>query len=182
MIYADIEEKVSKVQGYMDSLAQRHFMFNLGKMSKVGAEIGSFKGLSAFIVGNGMKASGGKYYCIDTFKAENPELKEEDTFFAFSKAVEGLQDIIVPVMCLSFEQKALMEVPNNLDFIYIDGAHDADSVHNDILNYYDKVKKNGLLLFHDATWETVKDGIQRGQKDTGMKFLFQEDDFAVFTK
>lgn len=187
MLYKDIEEKVNSLNGFMGSIAQREFMFNLGKMSKLGAEIGSFKGLSAFIVGSGMSLNGGSYYCIDTFKAENPELQDEDTFIAFSQAIKGLEHIIKPVMALSCDQKALVTVPNNLDFVYIDGAHDEENVWKDTVNYYDKVRKGGLLLFHDHTWVTVKAGIDRAIKDLAaqgaiLELVYFEDDFGVYRK
>ncbi len=37
----------------------------------------------------------------------------------------------------------------SLDFVYIDGAHDYESVKNDIDAWYSKLKKGGILAGHD---------------------------------
>ena len=41
------------------------------------------------------------------------------------------------------------KIPNNLDFVYIDGLHDYESVKRDIKNYWPKIKKGGVLGGHD---------------------------------
>ncbi|GAI15065.1 unnamed protein product [marine sediment metagenome] len=38
---------------------------------------------------------------------------------------------------------------NSLDFVYIDGSHTYESVAEDIILYYPKLKKGGLLSGHD---------------------------------
>jgi len=40
-------------------------------------------------------------------------------------------------------------VPNNLDFVYIDGCHTYQQVKEDIENYFPKVKVGGLIGGHD---------------------------------
>lgn len=38
---------------------------------------------------------------------------------------------------------------NYFDAIYIDGDHTAQAVYNDLVNSFDKIKNNGLLMGHD---------------------------------
>jgi Methyltransferase domain len=45
--------------------------------------------------------------------------------------------------------EALKEIPNDLDFVYIDGNHQEEFVREDILNYYRKVRSSGVLGGHD---------------------------------
>ena len=40
-------------------------------------------------------------------------------------------------------------IPDNLDFVYIDGNHQYEFVAKDIKTYYPKLKKGGVLGGHD---------------------------------
>ena len=66
----------------------------------------------------------------------------------FNKMVQDLQleEIIVPVVGFSYTIEVLKQVPNNLDFVYIDGDHEMKSVFQDIILYASKVKANGLVF------------------------------------
>lgn len=44
---------------------------------------------------------------------------------------------------------ALCEIPDELDFVYIDGNHDENFVRKDILSYYQKIKPGGVIGGHD---------------------------------
>ena len=48
---------------------------------------------------------------------------------------------------------------DSLDFVYIDGNHSHDSVTEDILLYYPKLKKDGLLSGHDYDYESIKKAV-----------------------
>jgi len=48
---------------------------------------------------------------------------------------------------------------DSLDFVYIDGNHSYDSVREDILLYYPKLKKGGFLSGHDYDLEGVKQAV-----------------------
>ena len=52
-------------------------------------------------------------------------------------------------MIEKYSDKAADDVPNNMDFIYVDGGHDYDCVKKDIELYYPKVKKGGVFGGHD---------------------------------
>jgi hypothetical protein len=47
--------------------------------------------------------------------------------------------------------EAVNEIPNELDFIFIDGDHSYDAVLSDLNNYVPKIKSGGLLTGHDWT-------------------------------
>ena len=40
-------------------------------------------------------------------------------------------------------------IPDNLDFVWIDGDHRAEQIYKDIINYYPKVKSGGIFGGHD---------------------------------
>ncbi|MEX0921053.1 MAG: class I SAM-dependent methyltransferase [Candidatus Pacearchaeota archaeon] len=48
--------------------------------------------------------------------------------------------------------EAIKDIPNNIDFIYIDGNHKYKHVKQDIENYYKKLRKGGILAGHDISW------------------------------
>jgi hypothetical protein len=45
--------------------------------------------------------------------------------------------------------EALSRIPDNIDFVYIDGNHSSPYVDNDIKQYYEKVAVGGILGGHD---------------------------------
>lgn len=187
MNYADVSHQINGVNGFMGSQAQREFMFNLAKTTQVAAEIGSFKGLSAVIVLLGMNSvqrNAGSYYCIDTFEASNVELNSESTYDEFVRVTNGVdgkgQTKIVKGW--STANETLEQIPNNLDWVYIDGDHETTGVIADIQAYVPKVKQDGLILFHDHTWESVKSGIDKCVADGLIKHLCHFDDFGVYIK
>ena len=59
-----------------------------------------------------------------------------------------------------FSWDATEDIPDELDFVYIDGDHRREAVEKDISLYYPKVKDGGLLCGHDynkrGVYETVR--------------------------
>jgi len=49
----------------------------------------------------------------------------------------------------SQDKKIISLVPNNLDFVYVDGNHSYWAVKKDIENYYKKLKNGGIIGGHD---------------------------------
>lgn len=64
-----------------------------------------------------------------------------------SRRLKRYEKRIVRVFKMSAD--ALKDIPNNLDFVYIDGNHQLEFVREDIRNYYPKVRKGGILGGHD---------------------------------
>ena len=48
-----------------------------------------------------------------------------------------------------FSEDAVDDVPDDMDFIYIDGNHDYAYIKKDVDMYYPKLKKGGVLCGHD---------------------------------
>lgn len=44
---------------------------------------------------------------------------------------------------------AISQIPDNVDFVWVDGDHSNNQVKKDIINYYPKVKINGIFGGHD---------------------------------
>lgn len=181
MISMEAVEQSRSVHGFMGSLEQRAFMFHLGMSSRWAAEVGTYCGLSAVLVGLGMKNCG-RYFCIDTFEASNAELTKENTLAIWQQNITrfGLEHTCVPVRGWSFDPAVYAQVPGNLDFVYIDGDHETASVLLDALMYRQKVRPNGLLLFHDIPWPKVKAALDQLVKMEMMTVVRTFDDFGVY--
>ena len=76
------------------------------------------------------------------------------TSFNFDKRIEWIY---------KKSDDAVVFIPNNLDFVYIDGLHIYNQVYRDIYNYYPKIKKGGIIGGHD--FNRNHPGVKRAVKD-----------------
>jgi len=189
MTYQKIKPVIDQVNGFMGSEAQREFMFNLGKVTTCAAEIGSYKGLSACIVAAGINsvhhltANKPRYFCIDTFACSNAELDKESTLEEFTHVTSQIDTIkcIQVLKGWSTDWQVLGKVPS-LEWVYVDGSHETQDVIADIKSYHPKVQDNGMLLFHDHTWDSVRAAIDWAEKVGMIKQICHFDDFGVYKK
>jgi hypothetical protein len=72
----------------------------------------------------------------------------------YVKAQSRLKDYPVEFLRMTSMEGSNL-VPDNLDFVYIDGDHSIEGVTSDIETWYPKVKKGGLLGGHDANEPSV---------------------------
>lgn len=175
--YKKYMNEVNGIPGWMNNPAQAAFMGWLGLTSDRAAEIGSCYGLSAAIVGLGMKSVRGvtepwypQYYCVDTFGGIDPE-QPEDCLSVFRSHMErlGLEAICMPVVGSSRDEATLKMVDGDLDWLYVDGDHSFDGCLSDLRMWVPKVKRNGLVLVHDidipefgvarAVAQAIRDGL-----------------------
>ena len=116
----------------------------------MGIEIGTYIGDNAKSILKTLDIK--KLFLIDPYKLyvgsydyvrDNGEVSEKIAH----KKLKQWEDKIVWIKRLSSE--CLNEIPNNLDFVYIDGNHSYEYVEQDIKNYWDKVKIGGIFGGHD---------------------------------
>jgi hypothetical protein len=50
----------------------------------------------------------------------------------------------------NFSEEAINYIPENIDFLYIDGNHKYDYVMKDLILYYNKLKNKGVCICDDA--------------------------------
>jgi predicted O-methyltransferase YrrM len=123
-------------------------------------EVGTWKGMSASYMAVEIINSGKniKFDCIDTWNyvatsCEIPEENFNDLFNIFLKNIEPVKDHIGIIRELSWEGAKHFN-DNSLDFVFIDAAHDYESVLKDITAWYPKVKPGGTIGGHDYHWNT----------------------------
>lgn len=62
----------------------------------------------------------------------------------------------------------LPTITDNFDMIFIDGAHDYDSINSDYALCWPLLNKGGMLIFHDIHLETTLDVIKQVEREQGI--------------
>lgn len=128
-------------------------------------EVGSWKGRSACFLAVEIHNSGKSIQldCVDTFDgspehrdpngpAYEPLLSTKNGLYVeFLRNTRPLRHIITPLRMASLEAAELYE-DASIEFVFIDAAHDHDSVRSDIRAWVGKVKPGGILAGHDYSW------------------------------
>ena len=121
----------------------------------VAVEIGSYKGRNALNILKELNVE--KLYIIDPYedyefyKKREPDKNSETLSKAYSEAKKRLKKYSNKIIFIrKFSHDAVNQIPM-ADFIYIDGNHDYAFVKQDILDYFPKLNKNGILAGHDIT-------------------------------
>lgn len=152
-------------------------------------EVGAWKGKSsvymAVEIANSNKKI--KFDCVDTWKGDlditssfnEPLLAIPDGLYKhFLSNIEPVKDYITPVKNTSVDASKLYK-DSSLNFVFIDGAHDYDSVSTDITHWLPKIKKGGILAGHDFSHSPVKQALSDTIK-TG--FIDYGEDVWVYKK
>ncbi len=138
----------------------------LGKGVEVGVQRGQF---SQHI----LKNWNGKLYMVDTWAhiAGYDDIANEKSPYMH---LQCMAQAFISVY--DFERRAVlireasleaskMFLNRSLDFVYIDAAHDYESVRKDLMAWEPKVKNGGILCGHDF----VEDGVHPGCGEFGVK-------------
>ena len=133
------------IQGLKDLVAE-HLT---GKSDLIGVEIGSFQGESAeiFLQSNAFD----NLYCIDSWQngyddTDAASYQADRAERAFDRRFAH-DERIIKIKGFSFD--VCNQIPDNIDFLYIDGCHLPDAVLQDLQLYSCKVKRNGIIAGHD---------------------------------
>lgn len=116
----------------------------------IGVEIGVLTGENARSILETLNVE--TLYLIDPYEPylENDKVWGTTNFYEAAKSNVARWSSKV-----HFIQKSSMQaaesIPNNLDFVYIDGNHDYPYVKSDIETYYPKVRGGGVIGGHDFT-------------------------------
>ena len=124
-------------------------------------EVGVLNGVNAEYMINNLNIK--ILYLIDPYcdanGTESMTYSKEEIGKAAVKAMKRLskyKDVEI-VFINKTSNEALKEIPEDVDFIYIDGNHTYKYVKQDIENYYKKVRAGGVIGGHDIT----SDGVYR---------------------
>lgn len=129
------------------------------------AEVGSWKGRSTVVLARALRdgrVDDARVWAIDHHVGSDEEehrdilSREGTTLDAFraNVAAAGVERFVEPLVMTSGEGAAeLSRRGIELRMVFIDGAHDEESVREDIRAFYPLVRPGGLLAFHDCEVE-----------------------------
>lgn len=152
MSKSDALRDVSTIDGWLSD-AEAEALYDFARVAQGPiVEIGSCYGRSTAALARGsMDGNRHPVYAVDSFVGvqpanqvvSSPELLRSNLDRV---GVNGLVEILAKP-----SQEAVGEVPSSIDLLFIDGAHDCESVRRDIGLYAPKVRVGGKVVCHDAT-------------------------------
>ena len=138
--------------GYENFYSSMVSKFNTGAHF---VEVGTWKGMSACYMAVEIINSGKdiKFDCVDTweFVETSKEIGEhefDNLFEIFKSNIEPVKNNIGIIKSLSWDGAKNYE-DGSLDFVFIDAAHDYESVTKDLNAWYSKIKNGGIISGHD---------------------------------
>lgn len=121
-------------------------------------EIGSWCGRSTYVLCTGCK---GPVYAIDHFKGSEEHQGRIERGFNprthFDLNLKDFNNVVVPYMSSEEASKSNL-IPNEVDMVFIDGAHDTESVRTDLKLWAPRARK--LVCGHDICEGRVKTAVE----------------------
>jgi predicted O-methyltransferase YrrM len=137
----------------------------ISRNNPIGIEVGSFIGSSAVLLGDFLQAKGGSLICIDTWLGDiNMWLldrfsqtmgKDDGNPKIFQHFLDNIKDhslerTIVPLRLPSLVAARMLKVLKwNVDFVYLDSAHEAGETFMELSLYWNLLRKGGILFGDD---------------------------------
>lgn len=113
----------------------------------LGVEIGVFEGVNTIAISNAMPPNG-KLFGIDPFFKGRFGVCYHEQIARNGIAKNKLKHKVELLRMFSFD--AVDKVPNELDFIFIDGDHSYEGFIRDWNDWSPKLKSNGIIALHDT--------------------------------
>jgi MMP 1-O-methyltransferase len=152
----ELKQTIAGVEGYLTE-QEGMLLYELARdctVPGVIVEIGSWKGRSTMCLALGsMKGQGKTIFAIDPHTG-SPEhwaaFGTVSTFDEFSDNVRraGVEDIVVPLVHTSSDVARTFD--EAVAMVFIDGAHEFESVKQDFDDWVPKVVEGGIVALHDA--------------------------------
>ena len=150
------------VPGFFDSDLVYKMAVKSAQEGSVFVEIGTWKGKSTSCMGQLIKSSEKniKFYAVDTFEGSDEKFHQEwikhlknsntSLFDEYEKNLKScdVYDVVNTIKSTSVEASSMFD-DESVDFIFIDAAHDYESVLSDIKSWYPKIKPEGLICGDD---------------------------------
>lgn len=158
---------------------------------KVIVDLGSWMGASAAFMAFLMQEEG-RLYAVDYFNTSldsylidkkeeidnNSDIPRLYRQFLSNIIHYKLCDKIIPLKMSTLEAAKLFEI--KADLIFVDAATDEESVYKDIMNWYPKLSKNGIICGDNWNWfMSVQRGVSRAAKELG-KTVVTDNNFWYF--
>ena len=120
------------------------------------AELGSFYGCSSFAFLQAVKDRHlhTEFICADTWAGDSftEHDYQEDIYGEFTRIAETVfPDQRISIKRMTFDEAARQVPDHSIDLLHIDGSHTYEDVRHDFLTWKNKVRKDGVIFFHDIS-------------------------------
>lgn len=181
-----MEHFYNQLEGWMSETHAEFFKEIISNISdnSTWVEIGSFKGKSiSFVTVEALRQDKKiSFYAVDTWLgseehqqngvAEDIDVVNKSLFEKFKSNTNSIKNLFISIRKASVDASKDFE-NNSIDVLYIDGAHDYQSVLDDICCWFPKLKKKSLLILDD---------INRPGVSTAVSFFLQDKNFVLQKK
>jgi hypothetical protein len=177
------------ITGIIESIGTTHIIYTRPSLVYVqkklgadttGVEVGVWDGGNAQAILEFIKPK--KLYLIDPwmlypgFIKELEEMKFGEEYFKQEKfdkiygiVVDRFKDNnAVEVMRGMSEDRVKEFKDESVDWAYIDGSHHTEYVYKDLVNWWPKIKKGGVLCGHDFLFPGIPPALEQFSKETGV--------------
>lgn len=127
------------------------------KPNVIGMELGTFKGESAeWFLENIFINETSLYYCVDNFQG-SPEhhMGKIDCSHLEEETNERLRGFNNKIIIKGNSNEVLRKFDKQLDFCYVDAAHDSMNVLRDSVMAFELLKSGGILIWDDYEWTVI---------------------------
>ncbi len=146
----------------------------------IGVEIGVLKGENSQNIIDNLQIK--KLYLVDpwrVFKNFSGVIKDNRIYYEYVVKKFKKNDNVVILKKTS--EGATKLIPNNLDFVYIDGNHKYEYVKKDIELYYPKIRNGGIIGGHDygSKFKGVVQAVNEFVEKNGYDLHFLTDNWWI---
>ena len=142
-------------------------------------EIGAYVGRSTHVLATVAKHRKSRVITIDPFLVEFDGWDGTNAKRYFVRNVLSVFDNVQLIEGRS--QDVVDQVPDGIDFMFIDGDHAYESVKMDCENYLPKLKSGGLVAFHDYCGSSFK-GLQKAVDEYCSEWTTLSNAWSVTTR
>lgn len=151
----------------------------------VACEIGTFEGKHAYQMLKHLNVE--RIYLVDPYE-EYEDYKKDNSCEKVNIAKKKALNLLKPfgkkiVWIKKYSNDAIKDIPEALDFLYIDGNHYSPYINRDLENYYPLVKEGGIISGHDYVeeWRDVIDAVNQFALKINKKVVFGKGtDWIIF--
>jgi predicted O-methyltransferase YrrM len=128
--------------------AERNALAKYAAGAGLAVEIGVFEGVNTVIIGKAL-ANGGRLFGIDPFFRGRLGICYHKIIAELHLKRNGVAKSVGIIEKLSFD--AVDDVPEKVDFIFIDGDHSYEGIDKDWKLYANLLKPGGIMALHDTS-------------------------------
>lgn len=178
LAYESLDLLPAHEHGWFSPENSRHLAhFIAEKDPTIVIEVGSWLGMSTLFMAEKL-SPGAQLYAIDHFKGDAainatqayrdklPTLYEQ---FLSNVVQKNMDSVIVPIKSTTVEAFERLNGHIKADLIYVDAAHDTESVYRDIVMYAQLLADDGIMTGDDWGWPTVRAAVERYAEENGKR-------------